>query len=122
MELMDLSIFSKLKSDSYGFTKCELNNNLLSGLPETTKNLQLTNCKFTDLDFSSIKDLEELQLLFTMSKQQFISNLSNLKLKKLVVSTDIMDNQNLAFVKELRKKGTVVEFHGPGADKLNKSK
>ena len=122
MELMDLSIFSKLKSDSYGFTKCELNNNLLSGLPETTKKLQLTNCKFTDLDFSSIKDLEELQLLFTMSKQQFISNLSNLKLKKLVVSTDIMDNQNLAFVKELRKKGTVVEFHGPGADKLNKSK
>ena len=77
--------------------------------------LQLTACDVTDLDLSSIKQLEELQLIYTLSRGEKLSEvIGNMTLGKLIISGDLLsDKDNKLFINSLKSRGVKVQTVGP---------
>jgi hypothetical protein len=114
LRLKDLSIFKNLKSDSYAFDKCEFSGNVLNSLPEDVKKLQLISCDTSGIDLSSMKDLDELHLIFTINDEELIPTIRGLKMKKLVISGDLLSlSENKSYINNLKKQGVKIEIVGP---------
>ena len=67
IDIKDLSIFSKIKSNSIAFDKCKLSNDSLIEICNNNdvKKLQLVSCDIDELNLSGL-DIEELQLIYTV--------------------------------------------------------
>jgi len=114
LRLKDLSVFKNLKSDSYAFDKCEFSGNVLSSLPEDVKKLQLISCDTSGLNLSSMKDLDELHLIYTIDGEELIPTVGNMKLKKLCISGDLLSSsENKSYINNLKKQGVKIEIFGP---------
>jgi hypothetical protein len=114
LRLKDLSVFKNLKSDSYAFDKCEFKGDILSSLPEDIKKLQLISCDTSVLNLSSMKDLDELHLIYTMNDEDLIPTIRGLKMKKLVISGDLLSlSENKSYINNLKKQGVKIEIVGP---------
>ena len=114
LRLKDLSIFKNLKSDSYAFDKCEFSGNVLNSLPEDVKKLQLISCDTSRLDLSSMTDLDELHLIYTINDEELIPTIRGLKMKKLCISGDLLSlSENKSYINDLKKQGVKIEIIGP---------
>ena len=114
LRLKDLSVFKNLKSDSYAFDKCEFTGDILSSLPEDVKKLQLISCDTSRLSLSSMKDLDELHLIYTMNDEDLIPTIRGLKIKKLCISGDLLSlSENKSYINSLKKQGVKIEIVGP---------
>jgi hypothetical protein len=114
LRLKDLSVFKNLKSDSYAFDKCEFSGNVLSSLPEDVKKLQIISCDTSRLDLSKMVNIEELHLVYTLNDEDFIPSIRGLKMKKLVISGDLLSlSENKSYINDLKKQGVKIEIVGP---------
>jgi len=117
LKLFSFKNFGKIKSEKFGFDKCILDSNVISELKENNtdlKCLQIVACDIKDLDFSILKGLEELQLIYTLESSDSISALKDLGLKKLVISGDLVSSKSSKkLISDLRRSGTKVEIKGP---------
>ena len=114
LRLKDLSVFKNLKSDSYAFDKCEFSGNVLGSLPEDVKKLQIISCDTTRLDLSKMENMEELHLVYTLNDEDLIPSIRGLKMKKLVISGDLLSlSENKTYINSLKKQGVKIEIIGP---------
>jgi hypothetical protein len=114
LRLKDLSVFKNLKSNSYAFDKCEFGGNVLNSLPEDVKKLQLISCDTSKLDLSKMENIEELHLVYTLNDDDLIPSIKGLKMKKLVISGDLLSlSENKSYINDLKKQGVKIEIVGP---------
>jgi len=117
INIFSLNNFEKMKSSKWGFDKCKLGKNVLQELVQNNpdiKSLQFVACDLRGIDFSTLKGLNELHLIYTLEDFKIIESLKDLGLKKLVVSGDLMsDAETKKTIQDLRKSGTNVEIKGP---------
>ncbi len=119
LKIKTLSGFSNVKTDSIAFDKCKFDSKIFEEIVSVNPNikkLQILSCDMTgDIDLSIFTELEELQILYTLDTlADMKEGFSNLKVKKLVISGDlIVDKQTKEYVSELRRSGIKVEIVGP---------
>ncbi len=118
IDIKSLSNFSKIKSSSIAFDKCKFDSSILVELSDSNpdiKKLQFISCdNVGNMDLKVFKNLEELQLLYTLdSFDELISILDSMSLKKLVISGDLMTKKNKAYINSLKSKGLKIEIVGP---------
>ena len=112
----------KFDCKSFAFDKCIFTNadlvNVVTANPEMEK-LQLTSCEVEDLNLSGLS-INELQLIYTTT-QPLAEVLGDVKIKKLVISGDLLINkENEELVNNLRRSGLSVQV--VGLDPRGKSK
>jgi len=118
LKINNLDQFKNLKYRFLSFDKCSLSNTALKDAIELNPNLeklQLVACEIDNLDMSIIKNIDELQLLFTLDRDTKLSEvLKDIKVKKLTISGDVLSNkENKQFINSLKSKGLKVEIIGP---------
>ena len=119
LKIKTLSGFSNVKTDSIAFDKCKFDSKIFEEIVSVNPNikkLQILSCDMTgDIDLSIFTELEELQILYTLDTfSDMKEGFSNLKVKKLVISGDlIVDKQTKEYLSELRRSGIKVEIVGP---------
>lgn len=119
LKIKTLSGFSNVKTDSIAFEKCKFDSKIFEEIVSVNPNikkLQILSCDMTgDIDLSIFTELEELQILYTLDTlDDMKKGFSNLKVKKLVISGDlIVDKQTKEYLSELRRSGIKVEIVGP---------
>jgi hypothetical protein len=117
LKIKTLTGFENLKTDSISFDKCKLDFSLFDTISsDDIKKIQLLSCDLTGSgNFSKFKNLEELHLIYTLdSLEEIKETISNLKVKKLVLSGDLVsDKETKEFIKDLKRKGLRVEIIGP---------
>ena len=114
LSINDFSRFSNMITDSVFFEKCKLN------LQDTfelkgVKKLGIRTCEIEDsFDISHFKELDELQILFTLENTaQLKQVLQDIKVKKLVLSSDLFVSKTDKEVLKELKKDYKVELRGP---------
>lgn len=114
MKLNTLKDFSQIKTESLAFDKCQIKKVVFDTLPSNVKKLQLISCETEGVDFSTLKEIEELHLVYTINDEELIPTVTGLNLKKLVVSGDLLSlSENKTFINNLKKKGVKIEIVGP---------
>lgn len=114
LRLKDLSNFSKIKTDSISFDKCEFGGDILKDL-QGAKKIRLSACQVRQLDLNQLKDLEELELIYSIDPEDELGKIiDQLNLKKLTASSDILiSKENKDFIKKLKQSGTEIKIIGP---------
>ena len=115
LTINDLSIFSKIKTDSIAFDKCKLDTSILNEKNDIKK-LQIISCDLTgDLDFSKFENLDELHIVYTLnSLENLITLTKDLKVNKIVISGDLIKGkEGRNYITELKKRKIKVEIVGP---------
>jgi len=119
LTINSLSNFDKVKTDSIAFDKCKLDTSVLDEMNKVNANikkLQIVSCDLTgELAFSEFKNLEELQIVYTLDTFNDLVDLTeNLSIKKLVISGDLIkDKESKEKINQVRKRGIKVEIVGP---------
>ena len=122
IDIKKMPKMDKFDCKSFAFDKCIFTNadlaNVVAANPEMEK-LQLTSCDIEDLNLSGLS-INELQLIYTTT-QPLAEVLGDVKVKKLVISGDLLINkENEELVNRLRRSGIVVKI--VGLDTTKKSK
>ena len=118
LKIKTIGNFDKLKANSIAFDKCSFDGSILKTLKEfnpNLKRLQLTACNIQNLDLSIIGSLDELQLIYTLKKEENLSViLEGVNIKKLVISGDVVSKrENKIYLNSLKSKGVKIEIIGP---------
>ena len=133
IDIRDLNVFSKIKSESWAFEKCKMKSQVFNQFAEThteTKSLQFVNCDITGFDLSTFTKLESLDLVFMYNFEP--SDLEKLLVsinpifQKLPISTEFkqLANQKRGFkltitsdlvekeyINSLKNKGVIVKVY-----------
>ena len=122
IDIKKMPKMDKFDCKSFAFDKCIFTNadlvNVVTANPEMEK-LQLTSCEVEDLNLSGLS-INELQLIYTTT-QPLAEVLGDVKVKKLVISGDLLINkENEELVNSLRRSGLSVQV--VGLDPRGKSK
>ena len=118
LKIKTLSNFDKIKSNAIGFDKCSFDGSILNTLKESNpglNRLSITACDITNMNLSSLGELDELQLVYTLERGVKLQEAMNgVSTKKLVVSGDVVsDKDNKSYLGSLKSKGVKVEIVGP---------
>jgi len=117
LKINDLEVF-KFKTKAYGFDKCKFDNNLIKDMLKTNPNvskLSFISCDVDQIDFMDFKNLEELELIYTLDINDRLDQIiGELKPKILRISGDLLSkSENKKFIQDLKKSGVKVEIIGP---------
>lgn len=119
LKIKNLTGFQNIKTDSIAFDKCRLDTRVFDDMatekPEIKK-LQVVSSEVSEgLNFSKFRNLEELQLIYSLDSIEEVKNIvGGLKLRKLVISGDIASGkESKEVISELRRSGVKVEIIGP---------
>jgi hypothetical protein len=119
LKIKNLTGFQNIKTDSIAFDKCRLDTRVFDDMatekPEIKK-LQIVSSEVSEgLNFSKFRNLEELQLIYSLDSIEEVKNIvGDLKLRKLVISGDIASGkESKEVISELRRSGVKVEIIGP---------
>lgn len=117
LKLNNLDVF-KFKTKSYAFDKCKFGKGILEDLYNSNpdlKGLSFVSCDVDSLEFSKFKNLEELELIYTLDSGDNLQNLLSgvVNLKTLKISGDLVSKDNKKFIQDLKKSGVKVEIIGP---------
>lgn len=117
IKINTLSNFDKLRTTSFAFDKCKFDGSIIKEIADKNQltKLQLTACDVVNLDLTSIKELDELQLIYTLSRDEKLSEvIGGLKLNKLVISGDLLSSkENKTYINSLKSKGVKIQTLGP---------
>ena len=119
LTIHSLNNFDKVKTDSIAFDKCKFSSKIfddISSVNPNIKKLQIVSCDLEgQIDFSNLKNLEELHMIYTLDNIEELKDLSeNLNVKKLVLSGDLIkDKECKKYINSLKQKGMRVEIVGP---------
>jgi len=118
LSINTLNNFDKVKSDAIAFDKCKMNSSIFEEINNSNPNikkLSIISCDLTgELSFSKFKNLEELQVIYTLdSLSELIDLTENLSIKKLVLSGDLItDKESKDLINQVKKQGIKVEITG----------
>jgi hypothetical protein len=103
-----------VKADSISFDKCEFEGDILKDLQKCGK-IRISACYIKNLDLSELKNLEELEILYSFDPEDEIEkSISGLNLKNLTISSDVFSNKkNEEYLKKLKLSGTKIKIIGP---------
>ena len=117
IKIKDFSPFKNIKTGSYAFDKCKFDNSVIAQVKTINPNLkklQLLACEISNLDLSILGEIDELQLLYTVSSENLVTVLEGLSVKKLTISGDLVSNpENKKYIGSLKRSGTKIEIVGP---------
>lgn len=117
IKINTLNNFEKLRTSSFAFDKCKFDVSIIKEISEKNKleKLQLTACDVSNFNLSFIKEIDELQLIYTLSKNEKLSQvIGDIKFKKLVISGDLVsDSDNKKWINSIKGRGIKVEIIGP---------
>jgi hypothetical protein len=119
INILDLSKFESIITDSIAFDKCKFSSDTINQWPQSNKikKLQIVSCDVSGntINLSNFSNLEELQLIYTLDDAQEINNIiKDIKsLKKLVLSGDIASGDGKKIISDLKSKGLKIETVGP---------
>jgi len=119
LTINSLSNFDKIKTNSIAFDKCKLDTSVLTDMNKINTNitkLQIISCDLTgELSFSEFQNLEELHIIYTLDTIEDLKKLTeNLKIKKLVLSGDLIKNKECKDqINQVRQRGVKVDIVGP---------
>jgi hypothetical protein len=117
MKINDLTQFNLIITDSISFDKCSLVPDVINNWPSSDKikKLQIISCDVDSINLSNFINLEELSLIYTLDGYEDVTEIiKNMKkLKKLVISGDLMSGGGKKHFNELKSKGIKVETIGP---------
>lgn len=119
INILDLSKFESIITDSIAFDKCKFSTDTINQWPQSSKikKLQIISCDVSGntISLSNFSNLEELQLIYTLDDAQEINNIiKDIKsLKKLVLSGDIASGDGKKVISDLKSKGLKIETVGP---------
>jgi hypothetical protein len=116
IDIKKLSNF-KIRSNSISFDKCKFDVSILDDINTNNpdiKKLQFVSCdNVGEMDFSIFKNLEELQLLYTLDSIEELQSIFSTNIKKLVISGDLMTKEGKKYINSLKPKGLKIEIVGP---------
>jgi hypothetical protein len=114
IKINDMTSFSKVQTESWAFEKCKFTNKQLVELSQINKikKIQFVACQIKNIDLSMFNELEELQLVYTIDSEELEKAIGSLKVKKLVLSGDLVES-NKKYINSLKSKGVKVEIVGP---------
>lgn len=116
IDIKKLSNF-KIKSSSISFDKCKFDTSILNDINTNNpdvKKLQFISCdNVGEMDFSIFKNLEELQLLYTIDSFDELKSVFSIGIKKLVISGDLVNKESKKYINSLKSKGLKIEIVGP---------
>jgi hypothetical protein len=98
------------------FDKCILDDDVIPDCVDKlgVKVIHFESCDMDRVNFGEVKELDELGLIYTLESPSELKKYTNeFKFKKLVVSGELLDEDNRELVKELRQKNIRVEIVGP---------
>lgn len=116
LKLNDLSSFKNVGFKSIAFEKCKFKGELLNSLKEEGINkFQINSCDIENMNLSSLKEVEEIQLIYTLNPEEKLSDiLGDLKFKSIVISGDVVSNsENKSYLSLLKKSGIKTKIVGP---------
>jgi hypothetical protein len=118
LKLWSFEPFRNLKYDSIAFDKCQISEGVISEIAKTNpdvKKIQIISSEIRGFDFKIFEKLQELHLLFTAEDlDEVISSISGMKLKKLVISGDLISSEeDKKKIQKLRASGISVDVKGP---------
>jgi hypothetical protein len=119
IKIKTLTGFENVKTDSLSFDHCKFDTSIfeeINSINPNIKKLKMVSCEINgNIDFSKFNNLEELQILFNdLDLEEIEASISNLKIKKLVISGDnVSGPEGKRFLSDIRRKGIKVETVGP---------
>ena len=118
IKLIDVTPFSKIKTNSIALDKCKFDNKVLSEFKEINPDinrLQIISCDIDGIDLTSFGKLDELHLIYTIEPTDLIKSTENIQFNKLVISSDLLTNnkENKKYINTLKQKGIKIEIIGP---------
>lgn len=120
IDIKDLSIFDKLKSEKWAFEKCKIKSQTFDAFAKAhdeIKSLQFVSCDISNFNFSALTKLEELELIFLYNFEfadlQQLLNTINLKRGfKLTVTSDLVNSKTeKEYINSLKGRGVVVKIY-----------
>jgi hypothetical protein len=116
LKINHLDIF-KFKTSAYAFDKCRFAEGLVEEIKESNpdiKKLSFISCDVPNLNLSLFKEIDELELVYTLDEgDKLESVMSGTKVKLLRVSGDVLSlKENKKFIQDLKRSGTKVEVIG----------
>ena len=117
IEIHTLKNFDNIKTLNIAFDKCKFSNNVLQDINNSNPNIekiQIISCdNVGSFDFSEFKKLEELHILYTLDSAEDLKTIVPERLKKLVISGDLVTNESQSIISSLKSKGLKIEIVGP---------
>lgn len=120
LDIKTLNNFDKIKTNSIAFDKCKLEPSIIDDIfninPQINR-IKIVSCDLTleNVNFSKYKNLEELQLIYTLDDISALSNIvKDSTIKKLIISGDLIkskEDKNL--ISNIRNSGIKVDVKGP---------
>lgn len=116
LKLKNISIQSldnlKIKTDSLQLDSCEFNMESIKNY-DSVKRLLFTSCDCQSLNLNGYENLQELGLIFSLPIDADLEEIiGDKKLKKLIVSTDLLNQKNKIYLDKLKKSGIKIEKIG----------
>jgi hypothetical protein len=118
LDIRTFKYFDKIKSISISLDKCKFDASIIKEINDYNpdiKKLQILSCDVIgDIDFSIFKNLEVLEILYTLdSMDEFVEILKNVNIKKFIISGDLVDKDSKKYINSLKSKGLKIEIVGP---------
>jgi hypothetical protein len=118
MEIKSLSKFNRIKTKSIAFDKCKFGDNIIEELHKNDPNIeriQFISCDISgDINISKFKKLEELHVIYSIDDIETLKSIiGDIKLKKLSISGDMVNDSSKKYINSLKSTGTKVEIIGP---------
>lgn len=107
----------KFQTNSVSLDKCKFNNKLLNEMVTDfphIKRLHIESCNIKNINLAKFGTLDELGLIYTLPSGGSIEKaLGGIKVKKLIISGDLLSNvENKEFIKKLKNSKVRVEIVG----------
>ena len=113
MDVYNLDFFSNVSFENLDLNKCNISSEVMKKICDgKPKKVSLISSKLEG-GFSGF-EFEELELMYTIKSKDLIETLKGVKLKKLILSSDLSQSkENKEYINDLNKQGIKVEIKGP---------
>lgn len=112
LKLNDLGKFADFSFQEIKIEKCSLSSDAIEMICKSKSKISIISSVFEG-QFGGM-EIEELSLLYTLSPKDLIKTLEGVKVKKLILSSDLnQSKENKDFIADLKKQGIKIEIEGP---------
>jgi hypothetical protein len=120
INIRDMNVFSKIKSESWAFEKCKMKSQIFEEfikIHSEIKSLQFVSCNISKFNFSALTKLEELELIFLDGfefddLQQLVTTINPKRGFKLTITSDLFSSKTeKEYINGLKGRGIIVKVY-----------
>jgi hypothetical protein len=120
INIRDMNVFSKIKSESWAFEKCKMKSQIFEEfikIHSEIKSLQFVSCNISKFNFSALTKLEELELIFLDGfelddLQQLVTTINPKRGFKLTITSDLVSSKTeKEYINGLKGRGIIVKVY-----------